>query len=113
MPNTVSIDSVAQAPSITDQTQPATTSTKPEADASKNNKPNEAHENVTENNNYVAERIVGHIGEGDTLCYVVRWYGYRPKNDAIEPAHHIPQNFITCCWRRINGKNKDQRYTTE
>lgn len=29
-------------------------------------------------------------------------YVYTPADDIIKPAEHIPQQFITSCWKRVN-----------
>lgn len=104
--NTVCIHGVAHAPAITKQTQRATTSVQPEIDSSKDSTPSKAYDKDTDKDEYVFERIVSHIGEGNNFRYVVRWYGYRSTNGTVEPAHHKPQNVIACYRRRVNKKKK-------
>ena len=40
------------------------------------------------------DRIVGHEDHPEGRLYRVPWYGYRPDEDTLEPASHIPANFV-------------------
>lgn len=44
----------------------------------------------TDEAKYPVERIIRHIGSGDFIQNVVRWYGYRPRVDPFEPPRLIP-----------------------
>lgn len=93
--NTESIDGVAHAPSINDRTKRAASSAQPELDLTKDNARSGAHENNTDKDEYVVERIVPEIGEGDTFRYVVQLYGYGPMGNTVEPTNYTPHHFIT------------------
>lgn len=60
-----------------------------------------SHDNETDKEEYIIERILKHIREGDTLRFLVR---LSTKEDTVEPAHHLPQRTITRYWRYINKK---------
>lgn len=111
--NTVSNDRAAHPPPIFYQTLRAITSVQRELSPTKDSTPCVAHGNDTSKDEYVVERIFRHIGEGDNLRYVVRWYGYGPDVDTVESVHHIQQHFTTSYWRRVNKENKQQHYITE
>lgn len=95
IPNRVSIDRITHAPLTATQLQQSVTSARPDLDVTGNDTPKAARPTDTNKDEYVVDRIVRHIGKGDTLRYVVRWYGYGPQDDTIEPPQHIPQHFIT------------------
>lgn len=50
---------------------------------------------------FVIDRIVRHVytpvGE---IRYQVRWYGYSPENNTIEPTAHPPRSMILSYQRR-------------
>ena len=44
---------------------------------------------------FVVERIVAHhYADDGRLRFQVRWYGYNPKDDTVEPVHHLPRSVI-------------------
>ena len=58
-----------------------------------------AHSNVTptpssaySSDLHVLDKIVEHHTHKRQRIYKIRWYGYDPKNDKWEPAHHLPQS---------------------
>jgi len=59
----------------------------------------------TEQREYVVDRIISHEGKGRNKKYVVRWYGYAPEHDTVEPPENLPQHFIRRYWRRKRGTN--------
>lgn len=59
-------------------------------------------------NEYVVDKIVRQIGMAKDVKFVVLWYGYKPSEDTIKPADHIPQHFITRYWRNHAKKNQIQ-----
>lgn len=93
-PNTVSNDRVTHVPAITKQPQSVTLSEQSEPDSTKDSAGKEVRDNDIQRDEYVFERIVRHIGEGNNLHYMVHWYGYGLKGDTVEPADHISQHFI-------------------
>lgn len=48
---------------------------------------------------YVVNRIVRHMDEGDKTQYAVHWYSYTPMNDTIKRPDHTSEDFITRYWR--------------
>lgn len=72
LPDIVYTDRVAHAPSRTNRGQPAKTRAQPALDSTKDSRPSDEHDYYNNKDEYVFEHIVSHIGEGDTLCYVVR-----------------------------------------
>ena len=49
---------------------------------------------------YAVDKIVGHE-EGPTgMLYKIRWYGYSPRDDTMEPEENIPTNFIRRYWQQ-------------
>ena len=55
---------------------------------------------------YAIEKIVGHEDGPDGRGYVVRWYGYDAADDTLEPAKHIPANFIRRYERKLQPKDR-------
>lgn len=52
--------------------------------------------------------IVRHIKSSKQTKHVIRWYGYGPNTDTVEPPNHVPQNIM-----RIAGANwTDKRQKT-
>ena len=51
---------------------------------------------------YVIDKLVGHEYSSDgTLLFQIRWYGYRPEDDTLQPIRDIPRNHVvTYCRRR-------------
>lgn len=39
---------------------------------------------------YTVDCILHHVGEGDGVRYLVRWYGYASADDTVDPPEHIP-----------------------
>lgn len=94
LPNTISVGRVTHEPAITRQPQRATTPVPLERDLTKHSTRGKALHNEKENEKYVAQRIVRHIGKWNNLRCMVRWNDYGAKNDSAYPAHHIPQHLI-------------------
>lgn len=89
IPNTISINRVTHAPSITDQIQRTTTLAQPGLELSKDNTTSEARDIQSEKDAYVVDRIVRRIGKGNGFRHVVRWYGSRPKSNTVEMSRPI------------------------
>ena len=51
---------------------------------------------------YVIDKLVGHEYSSDgTLLFQIRWYGYGPEDDTLQPIRDIPRNHVvTYCKRR-------------
>lgn len=44
---------------------------------------------------YVVDKRIGHIGLPNDRRYTVQWDAVASEDDAVEPAHHIP-NDLSC-----------------
>lgn len=53
---------------------------------------------------YVVKRIVEDGGYGWNKYYIIRWYGYGPEEDSIEPAKNISQHVVTRYYRQGNHR---------
>lgn len=50
---------------------------------------------------YVIDHVVGHdVREDGSVFYRIRWYGYSPASDPLEPIEHIPRSQILRYHRR-------------
>lgn len=56
---------------------------------------------------YSMDRIGHHVGKGNSVKYVARWYCYTSPDDTIEQPAHSPQTFFTRHWRQ--GQNHKAR----
>ena len=58
--------------------------------------------NPTYADEFPVEDIVGHDYDPDTgkLLYQVRWFGYSPREDTMEPIYHIPRSRVLSYIRR-------------
>lgn len=65
--------------------------------------------NSTSLSEYAADHIIDHKDRGQNWKYIVRWYGYRPDDDTLEPepAGSIPKHFITRYHRLVNRKQSN------
>lgn len=86
IPNTVSVDRVIHEPSITDQTQHASTSAQTKLNFTKDGSTSDVCDNYTDKDEHVVDRIVRHIDNGDNHRYVVRQYNYGPKDDTMSQS---------------------------
>lgn len=39
------------------------------------------------------DRIAHHLKKGDSVKYVLRWYGYTPAEDIVQSPAHISEGF--------------------
>lgn len=53
---------------------------------------------------YAVNPLMHHVSKGATVKYFVRWSGYTPANDTINPPKGIFKHFITRCWCRVRKK---------
>lgn len=59
---------------------------------------------------YVFDKIVGYIGYGSGLSYVMGWYGHSRTDDTAEHSpHYIPQHVIDTYWRRRDKQKRRRR----
>lgn len=87
-PNTVSIERMTYALSITCKTRRITTSVQTKLGISENDTASEACDGQLVGKEYVFHSIVRHICKEEELCYFVRWIAYGPRDDTVEPTHH-------------------------
>lgn len=63
--------------------------------------------------------IVCHIQTLEVMHHVVHWHGYRPQDDTMQPAAHVPQHFIRDYWTGLQKQQKKtpvysfQKYETQ
>lgn len=43
---------------------------------------------------YVLDRVIDNRVDGQRLHYCVRWFGYGPSDDTLEPVKHLPLQCI-------------------
>lgn len=55
---------------------------------------------------YAVNHIMSHVGKGDNVQYLLRWYTYNFVDERVEPSEHIFEHFITHNWRRLNEKGE-------
>lgn len=84
--------------------QDGTTSAQPKSDVTKNSTTSKSHNHYTANDKHVVKRIVGHSGKVESFYYVVRLYGYSPKDDSVRPENHTSPHFTMHYWRCIDKK---------
>jgi len=67
---------------------------------------NKEQDQDMETGEYAVDRIVDHERGKDGIRYQVRWYGFGPTEDTLEPAHHLPSHFITRYWKRRRRRRR-------
>lgn len=55
---------------------------------------------------YTVDRIVCHVGKGNNVKYVLRWYGNQPADDQVELPVHIPSILILTIDTELGNKMK-------
>lgn len=100
------IDRVTHTPPITSLDQRTKTSAQPELDLTEDRAPSEVRGNHANNEKYVIDRILRHIGKGVDFHYDVQRFSYGHKDNTVESARHVIQYFITDYWKYITEKDK-------
>lgn len=59
-------------------------------------------------NTYIVNSVVRHVGTKTYLRYVVRCKRYSTAEDATKPSNYIPQHFTDAYWRRLDKRRKNQ-----
>lgn len=63
---------------------------------------------------YAVNGIVFDVGKGNNIKYIVRWYGYSPDDNKVEPPAHIPERYITRFLRWVRKQDaRRQRQRNE
>lgn len=60
-------------------------------------------------NFHIVEKIIGHEDRPTGTYYTVRWYGYGPQEDAVEPAANIPHYFQEVYWRELGDSQQGHK----